>query len=89
MVFSGGRTRIGLTNQQTIVRVVLQDAIERVHAHLLFYHAFPDPSAALASTRGALVDAAKARFPGAAVIRERLQSDEEYMLNMSVIVSIT
>ena len=70
-----------------MVRLVLQDALENVHAFLAFRHAFPDPSVAVSNTRAALVNAAHVRFPGAAVIHSRLLSDEEYFLNMSVIVS--
>jgi hypothetical protein len=67
-------------NQQTMVCLVLQDAIDHVHVYLAFRHAFPDSGVAVACTR--------ARFPGAAGIHNRLISDEEYFLNMSVIVSI-
>ena len=89
MVFSDGRTRIRLMNQPTIVRLVLQDAIENVHAFLLFRNAYPSPGLVVTSAKGALVNAAKARFPGAAHVHNRLVSDEEYFLNMSVIVSST
>jgi len=68
-----------------MVRLVLQDAIENVHMYLVFYHAFPDASVALAKTRDALTRAARARSPGAMAIHNRLLSDEEYLLNMSVI----
>jgi len=72
-----------------MVRFVLQDAIENVHAYLVFRNAFPDGCAALTATRAALDNAALVRSPGAADIYNRLRSDEEYLLNMSVIVSIT
>jgi len=64
-------------NQQTMVCLVLQDAIDHVHVYLAFRHAFPDSGVAVACTR--------ARFPGAAGIHNCLISDEEYFLNMSVI----
>ena len=87
MIFSLGRNRICLTNQQSMVRLVLQDAIENVHAFLAFRHAFPDSHVVYSCTKAALVNAAHAHFPGAAVIHNRLLSDEEYFLNMGVIVS--
>jgi hypothetical protein len=89
MVFSDGRTKICITKQQSLVRVVLQDAIENVLSLLVSIHAFPDPDAAIEFTRTALKDAAEARLPGAVAIFNRLLADEEYFLNMSVIVSIS
>ena len=88
IIFSGGRTKIRIMSQQAIVRVVLQDAIENVHAYMVFRHGFPDAGAALAGTRAALVNAATAHFPSTAVLHNRLLSDEEYMANMVIIVSI-
>jgi hypothetical protein len=87
MDFRDGRTRIRLMSQPTIVRLVLQDAIENMHAFLLFRHAFPDPDLVVEGAKAALTRAARARFPGAARVHERLLSDEEYILNMTVIVS--
>jgi len=89
MVFSDGRTKIGLINQNLLVRMVLQDAIENMHVNLLFHHSFPNATIALASTKAALEDAAKARLPRTAAILNRLRSDVEYLANMSVIVSLT
>lgn len=88
IVFSEGRTKIGLMNQQPIVRIVLQDAIENVHAHLLIHDSYPNAAVMTQCMRGALVSAARGRFPGAAAIHNRLLIDEEYLANMSVIVSM-
>ncbi|KAN0118798.1 hypothetical protein V8E52_004909 [Russula decolorans] len=85
MDFRDGRTRIRLMSQPTIVQLVLQDAIENMHAFLLFRHAFPDPDLVVEGAKAALTRAARARFPGAARVHERLLSDEEYILNMTVI----
>jgi hypothetical protein len=76
-------------NQQGMVRFVLQDTIENVHAYLVLHYAFPNAGVTLTATRGALDAAAVARSPGAADIYNHLRSDKEYFLNMSVIVSIT
>lgn len=89
IVFSDGRTKIGLVNQNLLVRMVLQDAIENVHVNLLFRHSFPDPDGALSNTETALLDATRARLPRTAAILDRLQSDKNYLANMSVIVSLT
>jgi hypothetical protein len=78
-----------LTSQQVMVRIVLQDAIENVHLHLVFRHAFPTAPDLVNSTRLALVDAARECSPRTAVIHERLLVDEEYLEDMSFIVSIT
>jgi len=78
-----------LTGQQIMVHVVLQDAIENVHSHLVFQHAFPTAPDLVKSTRVALLDAARARSPCTAVIHERLVVDMEYLENMSIIVRIT
>ncbi|KAN0109460.1 hypothetical protein V8E52_009254 [Russula decolorans] len=85
MDFRDGQTRIRLMSQPTIVRLVLQDAIENMHAFLLFRHAFPDPDLVVEGAKAALTRAARARFPGAARVHERLLSDEEYILNMTII----
>jgi hypothetical protein len=74
-------------SQPTIVRLVLQDAIENMHVFLLFRHAFPDPNLVVEGAKAALTRAARAHFPGAARVHERLLSDKEYILNMTVIVS--
>jgi hypothetical protein len=85
MDFRDGRTRIRLMSQPTIVRLVLQDAIKNMHAFLLFRHAFPNPDLVVEGAKAALTRAARARFPGVARVHERLLSDEEYILNMTVI----
>lgn len=89
IIFSVGRNRIGLMNQRPMVRLVLQDAIENVHVYLVLHHAFPDSSVVLEGARAALRKATKGRLPDSAGILNRLRFDEEYFLNMSVIVSIT
>jgi hypothetical protein len=72
-----------------MVRHVLQDAIEYIHLYLMIHHSFPRSGAAVEGTRAALVKASRSRLPGAAGILNRILYDEEYFLNMSVIVSIT
>lgn len=76
-------------NQSTIVRMVLQDAIENMHAFLVFRSAFPDPNLVAEGAKAALMKAARGRFPGASPVHDRLISDEEYNQNMTVIVSGT
>ena len=68
LVFSAGRNRIGLMNQQREVQFVLQDTIENIHLYLMIRHSFPRSGAAIEGTRAALIKAARGRLPGAAGI---------------------
>jgi hypothetical protein len=71
-----------------MVHVVLQDAINNVHSHMVSQNAFPTSLDVINITTIALMDAARARSPTSAVIHERLLLDIEYLEHMSIIVSI-
>ncbi|KAH8988163.1 hypothetical protein EDB86DRAFT_2832028 [Lactarius hatsudake] len=74
-----GAKRFLLTNQQTLVRNVVQEAIENMRASLLFNNAFPTAPIAFAFTKESLITAAEKFKPGATHIQRRLQQDEEYL----------
>ncbi|KAH8978402.1 hypothetical protein EDB86DRAFT_2836832 [Lactarius hatsudake] len=74
-----GAKRLLLTNQQTLVRNVVQEAIENLQASLLFNNAFPTAPIAFAFTKESLITAAEKFKPGTTHIQRRLQQDEEYL----------
>jgi hypothetical protein len=61
-----------------MVRVVIQDGMEKVRADLLINHAFPDPVVAIATVKEALVTSALQRS-AASDIHRRLVFDDDYM----------
>ena len=75
-----------LTVQRPLICAVIQDAIERTHATLMFSNAFLDTFDMLDFIREALVMAAEANDK-AKDIHKCLLSDEEYNINMSWLVS--
>ncbi|KAH9173948.1 hypothetical protein EDB89DRAFT_1904897 [Lactarius sanguifluus] len=63
LLFATGSSKIKLTLQHPLVRLVLQDAIDHMRAHLVLINAFPDPGAALAFARDSLMTAVEDRQP--------------------------
>ncbi|KAH9009631.1 hypothetical protein EDB85DRAFT_2162475 [Lactarius pseudohatsudake] len=74
-----GAKRLLLTNQDPLVRNVVQEAIENLRVSLLFDHAFPTAPIAFAFTKESLITAAEKFKPSATHIQRRLQQDEEYL----------
>ena len=79
--------RLTLSAQKPLICVVVQDAIENLHASLLFEHAFPNAPTAIRVVRKCLLDAAERYKPGASAIHEQLMADEDYMTMMVHLVS--
>lgn len=86
LIFQEGTTKILLMGQPSLLRVVIQDAMDNFHADLLSSHAFPDLTTALTVIRAALLSSAKAHFPTALNIHTRLQSDNDYVAAISRLV---
>jgi hypothetical protein len=84
-----GTNRVTLSVQPPLLRLIIQDAFEHVHASLLFGHAFPDPTATIAAIKDALRSAADSHRPTASPIHNRLLLDDVYMTQMSRLVSST
>lgn len=84
--FIPGSVKITLTAQRPLVRVVIQDAMELVHADMLFNCAFPDPAVTLVAIKTSLLTAAS-RYPGAVSIYRRLMCDEWYIEKITPLVS--
>ncbi|KAI9429942.1 hypothetical protein BJY52DRAFT_1200336 [Lactarius psammicola] len=82
LIFADGSTKLMLTNQRPLIRVIVQDAIENLRASLLFQNAFPDANVAFTLTRDALGVAAENHKPGGAIVQWRLQADDEYMARL-------
>ncbi|KAH9015332.1 hypothetical protein EDB85DRAFT_1898780 [Lactarius pseudohatsudake] len=83
-----GAKRLLLTNQDPLVRNVVQEAIENLRASLLFDHAFPTATMAFAFTKESLITAAEKYKPGAIHIQRRLQQDEQYLTKIVPLVRV-
>jgi hypothetical protein len=83
-----GTTRVTLSIQTPLIRLVIQDAFEHVRASLLFKHAYPNPIVVIGVVKGALLSAAESHRPSASSIHNRLLHDDPYMFKMSCLVSI-
>lgn len=85
IVFLPGTRKVTLTCQRPMVRIVIQDAMEKVRADLLINHAFPDPLVALTSVKEALKTSAL-EHPAASDIHRRLVFDDNYMDTLTPLV---
>lgn len=86
IIFLPGSNKVMLTVQRPLMRVVIQDAIERTRANLMFANAFPDVFDTLEYIRDALATAAEGNERAVDIYR-RLQGDHEYNTHMSRLVS--
>jgi hypothetical protein len=75
-----------LTVQSTLIRAVIQDAIERIRSFLAFDNVFPDLFETLNYIKEGLVMAAE-HNEAATSIHRRLLADHMYSINMSRVVS--
>ena len=87
LVLSPGSNKVMLTGQRPVVRAVIQDAIDNLHAAMLFTNAFPDVCVALGLIKDCLLTAANCLKPGAKEVYERLEQDEEYMMKIIPLAS--
>jgi len=81
LIFPHGSNKVMLTSQCPVVRAVIQDAIERTRASLMFSTAFPDLFEILDHIGEALVLAAE--HNEATDIGRRLVHDHMYNINMT------
>lgn len=86
LIFKEGKNKILLMNQQSLLRVVIQGAMDNFHADMLASHAFPDLTTALSVIRASLLSSAKAHFPSALNVHARLLSDNNYVATISDLV---
>ena len=77
-----------LTVQCPLMRAVIQDAIERTRANIMFSNAFPNVFDTLEYIRDALTSAAEDNDQADDILR-RLKSDIEYVRSMTRLVSFT
>ena len=85
LIFLPGSNKVMLTVQRPVVRAVIQDAIKRVHAALMFSNAFPDVFDTLKFISDALVTAADLNDQ-ATNIYHRLKADGLYTSTIGRIV---
>lgn len=88
LVFPAGTTKLMLTRQQPLVRVVIQDSFEILHSSLLFTNAFPDGVLTTELIKDALVRSAQNHSPGALTIYRQLLYDAEYFRKIMPLVSL-
>ena len=79
LVFQPGTNKILLTAQEFHVRIVIQDAIDKLHTNLLSIDAYPTLKAARDVIKDALLSSAKSHFPGTLHVHNRIQSDANYI----------
>jgi len=68
LVYSPGLSRLALTKQHALVRIVIQDSFEILRCSLLSINAFPDGDLTVRFIRDALLRSAKSHKPGASTI---------------------
>lgn len=85
IVLSSGSGKMRLWDQSDLIRWVIHDAMDRVHADLLFECAYPDRRYLIVVMRTSLLDASSRRVE-ASSIRRRLLFDETYMEKMFPLV---
>src|SRR5260221_3342130 len=86
IVLFPGTNKVLLTLQTVLMRLIFQDAFEHLRASLLFIHAFPDPALTRSMISEVLGAATQSHLPRAAIIRNRLELDEDYMAKMCRLV---
>ncbi|KAH9164868.1 hypothetical protein EDB89DRAFT_1911836 [Lactarius sanguifluus] len=86
LLFATGSSKIKLTLQHPLVRLVLQDAIDHMRAHLVLINAFPDPGATLAFARDSLMTAVEDCQPDTKILCQRFQDDIEYLTRVIPVV---
>ena len=88
LVLTAG-SKVSLLSQRPIVRAIIQEGIENLRAALLFTNAFPDVCNALTLIKDCLLTAALHLKPCAAAVLERLKYDQDYLLMITPLVSVT
>jgi hypothetical protein len=86
LIYVAGTTKVMLTAQCPVMRMVIQDAFENVRASLLFDCALPDASVIPSIIREALIVAARSNMPQALNIHGRLVMDEVFVAKLSRLV---
>ena len=87
LVFLQGSTKLMLTSQQPLIRVIVSDSIETLRAVLLFRNAFPVANVVFSFTREALHLAAEGHRPGGTRVQNCLEDDAEYAAKLISLVS--
>ena len=79
LVYAEGSTKLKLTIQHALVRMILQDAIDHIRSKILFTHAFLDASLSITFARDALISAVLDRLPTSQNVHAQLISDDDYI----------
>jgi hypothetical protein len=91
LILPAGGTKPLLTNQTSLVRSIVHDAIENMRAMLMFNHAFPDSALSSTFAKDSLLTAAEKQAekgkPGAAAVHSRLQHDVYHLAMIINLVS--
>ena len=89
VVFPDDSEKMMLTNQQLIVRHVIQSSFPILHASIAFTCAFPDADNVIMLIKHALIEAATDNLPVTSVILSWLQNDPFYVADMAILVSVS
>ena len=79
LVYINGSTKLYLTGQRPLVKLIIQDSIERIKASIICIDSFPDASRSNTFARDALILAADLTLPISRSIRTRLVEDDDYI----------
>ena len=82
-----GSGKLRLTDQTSILRAIITESFELLHASIIMKHAFPDSLLANKFIEEALSTAAL-QVPNAEDIHVRILQDHAYCLTMSALVSL-
>jgi hypothetical protein len=85
-VYVSGDNKVKLLLQHTLVRLVIQDAIENIRASIIFTNAFPDAALSIMFAKSALMSAAKGQLPATQDIYSRLMRDDDYLSSIIPVV---
>jgi hypothetical protein len=86
LVFQPGTNKILLTAQEFHVRIIIQDAIDKVHTNLLSINTYPTLKAAHDIIKDTLLSSAKLHFPGTLHVHNHIQSDANYIVVITHLV---
>lgn len=88
LVYADGSSKLKLMLQRPLVRLVIQDSIEKIWATILFTDAFPDTALGNVFARDALLSAVKGHLPATHGIHTRLMGDDDYISKIIPVVRL-
>ena len=87
LVFAMDSSKVMLTLQRPLMRLIIQESFENIRVSLLFKHAFPTGRLTIRYTKEALLSTAYTYRPGSEHIFQKLLHDDDYMSKLIPLVS--